>query len=118
MGEGIAMAVLAEWVRQFAASISAHRDELTDLDSAIGDADHGTNMDRGMQAALAAVAESAPSTPAALLSQVGMTLISTVGGASGPLYGTLFLRMGAALGAADLVSPEQLTEGLRAARDG
>jgi dihydroxyacetone kinase-like protein len=118
MAEGISAAVLTDWVRRFAAAIAEHRDELTNLDSAIGDADHGTNMDRGMQAVLAAVAEAAPATPCALLTKVGMTLVSTVGGASGPLYGTLFLRMGTAVGATEAVSAEQLVDALTAARDG
>src|SRR4051812_3740768 len=118
MGDAIGTAVLAEWVRRFAAAIAEHKDELTNLDSAIGDADHGTNMDRGMQAALAAVVDAAPATPGALLTKVGMTLVSTVGGASGPLYGTFFLRMGTSLGATEEVSPEQLVDALTAAKDG
>ena len=74
---------------------------LTDLDAAIGDADHGINMDRGMTAVIAALDEAAPADIAALCKQVGMTLVKSVGGASGPLYGTFFLRMATALGAVD-----------------
>ncbi len=74
-----------------------HRDELTALDSAIGDADHGSNMDRGMTAVVAALTEAPPADPAALLKKTGATLVSKVGGASGPLYGTLFLRMAGAV---------------------
>ena len=77
--------------------VAEHRDELTDLDSAIGDADHGTNMDRGMTAVVGALAdERRRPAPAPCSSRSGMTLVSTVGGASGPLYGTFFLRMAAA----------------------
>ena len=94
------------WLRSFAAEVSARRDELTELDAAIGDADHGVNMDRGMQAVVAkltapgaggggAPAE-APLGP--LFKTVGMTLVSTVGGAAGPLYGTFFLEFGKAAG--------------------
>ena len=94
-------AVLERWVRSFAALIAENRDHLTELDAAIGDADHGSNMDRGMKAAVAALDETPPASAGALLSKVGMTLVSTVGGASGPLFGTLFLRMGTSLGDAD-----------------
>ena len=97
-----ANAVVA-WLRAFAADVAARRDELTELDAAIGDADHGVNMDRGMQAVAAKLP--APEETAAagaepplgpLFKTVGMTLVSTVGGAAGPLYGTLFLEMGKA----------------------
>jgi dihydroxyacetone kinase-like protein len=87
---------LARWMRAFAALVAEHRDELTSLDAAIGDADHGTNMDRGMTAVLKALDADAPATPGALLKRTGMTLVSTVGGSSGPLYGTAFLRMATA----------------------
>jgi len=100
---------VSRWIRAFQAEIAEHRDRLTELDAAIGDADHGTNMDRGMRAVVAkldgdvgyAVAGGAANSAAgedigSLLKTVGMTLVSTVGGASGPLYGTLFLRMATA----------------------
>ncbi|MEV6432531.1 dihydroxyacetone kinase subunit DhaL [Nocardia sp. NPDC051463] len=90
------------WVRRFAELIDEHTDELTELDAAIGDADHGSNMQRGTAAVVAALAESAPTTPTEQLKQVGMTLIRTIGGASGPLYGTFFLRCAAATGESDL----------------
>jgi phosphoenolpyruvate---glycerone phosphotransferase subunit DhaL len=88
------------WLRAFAAAMAEHRNELTDLDAAIGDADHGVNMDRGMQAVVAKLdgADDAGAEPGALLKMTGMTLVSTVGGAAGPLYGTLFLDMGKAAG--------------------
>ena len=91
-------AALTAWVHEFARAIAEHRDELTELDSAIGDADHGSNMDRGMTAAVAALEATPPADAAALLKTVAMTMISKVGGTSGPLYGTLFLRMSGAIG--------------------
>ncbi|MRH86452.1 dihydroxyacetone kinase subunit L [Nocardia sp. SYP-A9097] len=87
----------AAWIRDFAALIDTHADELTALDAAIGDADHGTNMRRGMAAAVAALDDSAPDSPAEVYKQTAMVLIRTIGGASGPLYGTFFLRFGAAI---------------------
>ena len=89
---------LTAWLGAFAEEIRANRDFLTQLDSAIGDADHGANMDRGMAAVVAKLAAEPPGTPRDLLKAAGMTLVSTVGGASGPLYGTLFLRMAASAG--------------------
>jgi len=89
---------LGRWVREFARLVRAQQGHLTELDSAIGDADHGTNLDRGLTAVVAALEAEPPSEPPALLKAVGMTLVSTVGGASGPLYGTLFLRMAASAG--------------------
>jgi phosphoenolpyruvate---glycerone phosphotransferase subunit DhaL len=114
----VTTAALDQWVRAFADLVSAQRDYLTELDSAIGDADHGANMDRGMTAAVAALDELEPETAGALFSKVGMTLVSTVGGASGPLFGTFFLRLGSSLGDAASVSPEQLAAALRAGLDG
>ncbi|EHB59410.1 dihydroxyacetone kinase, L subunit [Mycolicibacterium rhodesiae JS60] len=85
------------WLRRFAAAVHDNAALLTELDAAIGDADHGINMDRGMTAVVALLDETTFSSPDALFKKVGMTLVSTVGGASGPLYGTFFLRLGAAL---------------------
>ena len=85
-------------MRRFAGEMSEHREELVRLDTAIGDGDHGTNMDRGMQKALVKLADSEPEGPGAILKAVAMALVSSVGGAAGPLYGTLFLQMGGALG--------------------
>jgi phosphoenolpyruvate---glycerone phosphotransferase subunit DhaL len=90
------VAGLQRWLTLFAGSIAAQKEVLTGLDAAIGDADHGANMHRGMQAVLAEVEKGGSADPAALLKQVGMTLVRSVGGASGPLYGTLFLRMATA----------------------
>ncbi len=98
----VAPAVLVDWVRRFAALIDEHQAELTELDSEIGDADHGANMARGMAAAVAKLDAETPATAADLGRTVGMTLVSTVGGASGPLYGTFFLRVGSAAGASTL----------------
>jgi dihydroxyacetone kinase-like protein len=77
--------------------VIAHADELTALDSAIGDGDHGYNMKRGFEAVLASLDSFAEMSPPELLKAVGMKLVSTVGGASGPLYGTLFMALGKAL---------------------
>ena len=112
-------AVFEEWVRRFATLVAENRDYLTELDAAIGDADHGSNMDRGMKAAVAALDESRPPTAGALLTKVGMTLVSTVGGASGPLFGTFFMRMGGSLGAtAETVSAGDVAAALRAGLGG
>ncbi len=118
MAETVSISDLVRWVRTFAGLVAEHRDVLTGLDAAIGDGDHGTNMDRGMRAAVAALDEEDPGTARALFSKVGMTVVSTVGGASGPLFGTLFLRVGSALGDATDVSLAQLAAGLRAGLDG
>jgi dihydroxyacetone kinase-like protein len=118
MEHTVTTAALADWVRRFADLVAEHRDELTDLDAAIGDADHGSNMDRGMQAAVAAVADNPPETSKALFSKLGMTLVSKVGGASGPLFGTLFLRIGSSLGDAAASTPQQLAAALRAGLGG
>jgi phosphoenolpyruvate---glycerone phosphotransferase subunit DhaL len=85
------------WMTAFAAEMSEHRAELVALDTAIGDGDHGTNMNRGMQKALEKLQASEPADPGAVLKTVAMSLISSVGGAAGPLYGTLLLQMGNAL---------------------
>jgi phosphoenolpyruvate---glycerone phosphotransferase subunit DhaL len=85
---------VSDWIRAFAAAVAENREYLTELDSAIGDADHGINMNRGMQAVIGKLDTAEPADVGALLKTVGMTLVSTVGGASGPLYGTLFLQMG------------------------
>ena len=118
MDDNVTTTVLDEWVRTFAALVAKNRDYLTELDAAIGDADHGSNMDRGMKAVVAALDDTRPATAGALFSKVGMTLVSTVGGASGPLFGTLFLRMGSSFGDAEQASPQQLAAALRAGMEG
>lgn len=106
MADEITSAELETWLRVSAAELKAHADELTALDSAIGDADHGTNMARGFAAVLEKLDAAGDDVPGIqpLLKSVGMTLISKVGGASGSLYGTLFLDMGKAAPAATEVS--------------
>jgi phosphoenolpyruvate---glycerone phosphotransferase subunit DhaL len=108
---------LLDWVRRFRGAIAEHRAELTELDSEIGDADHGANMSRGMDAVVAKLDADPPATPADLGKTVGMTLVSTVGGASGPLYGTFFLRTGAAAGTTTL-DAAALGSALRAGAEG
>lgn len=109
---------LTGWLRAFADTISEHAAELTELDAAIGDADHGTNMKRGMQAVTAMLDENDFETADALLKKVGMTLVSSVGGASGPLYGTFFLRAGAALVDTSEIDAATFGAALRAGVDG
>lgn len=88
---------VVDWMRRFAGEMDEHRQELVRLDTAIGDGDHGTNMDRGMRKALERLDSAEPADPGAVLKTVAMALVSSVGGAAGPLYGTLFLQMGTAL---------------------
>lgn len=109
---------LDAWVRGFAAAVRTHRDELTRLDSAIGDADHGANLDRGMTAVVAALDAEPPPHAAALFKKTGMTLVSTVGGASGPLYGTLFLRLATAAGEVTELDGAAFAKALRAGLEG
>ena len=85
------------WIEEIARVVAAGRDHLTELDAAIGDADHGANLDRGFTAVREALAAKPPATPGAVLTLTGTTLIRKVGGASGPLYGTAFRQMGMAL---------------------
>lgn len=108
---------LVAWVRAFRDAVHAHKDELTRLDSEIGDADHGSNMARGLDAVVAKL-DPAPASPSDLFKTVGMTLVSSVGGASGPLYGTLFLRMGPVLGTETEVDAATLGAALRAGVEG
>ncbi|WP_406434902.1 dihydroxyacetone kinase subunit DhaL [Streptomyces sp. NBC_01589] len=98
------------WMAAAAAAVDREADHLTELDSAIGDADHGSNLQRGFTAVTAVLEKESPQTPGAVLMLAGRQLISTVGGASGPLYGTLLRRTGKALGDAPAVTEEQLAE--------
>jgi dihydroxyacetone kinase-like protein len=109
---------LVSWISRFSALVDEHEAELTGLDSEIGDADHGSNMARGMRAVVARLDGDTPATPADLGKAVGMTLVSTVGGASGPLYGTFFLRLGTAAGTADTLDASSLGAALRAGVEG
>ncbi|CAL9337172.1 PEP-dependent dihydroxyacetone kinase 2, ADP-binding subunit DhaL [Streptomyces sp. enrichment culture] len=103
---------LQRWMAAAAAAVDREADHLTELDSAIGDADHGANMRRGFAAVAAALDAEPQATPGAVLVLAGRQLISTVGGASGPLYGTLLRRAGKALGDAAEVTPEALAGAL------
>ena len=105
------------WMTVTAASVDREAERLTALDSPIGDADHGSNLHRGFTAVAAALEKEPPGTPGEVLTLAGRQLISTVGGASGPLYGTLLRRTGKALGDAGEVSAEQLAEALRTGVD-
>ncbi len=105
-------------IRSAAAAIAQQRTELTRLDRDIGDGDHGENMHRGFQAVLAKLDADPDLAPGAALKLVAMTLMSTVGGAYGPLYGTAFLRASTALGDADAIGPDAVAAALAAARDG
>ncbi|HEU0087899.1 MAG TPA: dihydroxyacetone kinase subunit DhaL [Pseudonocardiaceae bacterium] len=118
MSHTVDVAALTRWIREFARVVAANKDLLTQLDSAIGDADHGVNMDRGMTAVVAALDGGLPASATALFKQVGMTLVSTVGGASGPLYGTLFLRMAAAAADRQDLDDPAFAIALRAGLDG
>jgi len=118
MAGALGVAELTDWVRVFGRLVSEQKDYLTALDAAIGDADHGTNMDRGMSAVVTGLDGASPAGPAALFKQVGMTLVSKVGGASGPLFGTFFLRLATALGDAPEVEPASLLAALRAGLEG
>jgi phosphoenolpyruvate---glycerone phosphotransferase subunit DhaL len=118
MDETAGTAALDRWVRSFALLVTENKELLTDLDAAIGDGDHGTNMDRGMRAVVDALDDTTPGAASALLNKVGITLVSTVGGASGPLFGTFFLRAGASLGDTSDISLAQLTSAFRAGLEG
>jgi len=110
--------VFRAWITAIAAVVEEQRDHLTQLDAAIGDADHGTNLSRGFTAVVAALAADPPATPGGVLTLTGRTLISKVGGASGPLYGTAFRRAGKSLGDAPDVDLAALATALEAALAG
>ena len=110
--------VFRAWITAIAAVSVEQRDHLTQLDAAIGDADHGTNLARGFTAAETALEADDPATPGAVLTLTGRTLISKVGGASGPLYGTAFRRAGKSLGDAPDVDLPALAAALEAALAG
>ncbi|QNO37882.1 dihydroxyacetone kinase subunit L [Protaetiibacter sp. SSC-01] len=118
MSDTLTIDGLIEWLRAFDAEIAEQRSWLTELDSAIGDADHGANMARGMDAVVAKLDAGHPETVDELFKSVGMTLVGSVGGASGPLYGTFFLRMGMAAGAVPSLDGAALAAALRAGLDG
>lgn len=103
------------WLHEFTDLVHQNHAYLTQLDAAIGDGDHGSNMDRGTTAMIDQLADGPPG---AMLKQAGMVLVSSVGGASGPLYGTLLMRMGASIGDAETVDIGQVAAGLRTGVEG
>jgi dihydroxyacetone kinase-like protein len=117
-GSSVTLAQIIRWLELFQGQIAEKREWLTELDSAIGDADHGTNMDRGMTAVKAKFADEPPATFADWGKNGGMTLVTKVGGASGPLYGTFLMRFGMAAGPVEEVDAAGLGEALRAGLGG
>ena len=109
---------IVQWLEQTAAVLNENKAYLTQLDSDIGDADHGTNMDRGFTKVVEKLPSVADKDIGNILKTVGMTLISSVGGASGPLYGTFFMRGGMAVDAKEELSDEDLVAMLQGAVDG
>ncbi len=107
-----------DWVRRSAATIDDHRAELVTLDREIGDGDHGENLDRGFRAVVEAVDAGSFDTPGAVFKTVATKLISTVGGAAGPLFGTAYLKAAQAAGDATALDAPTLVAVLTAARDG
>jgi dihydroxyacetone kinase-like protein len=115
---GLDVGWAVRWLTLSAQAMAEHREELIELDRPIGDSDHGENMDRGFKAVMDKLAEAPPETPGAALKLTAMTLMSKVGGAAGPLYGTAFLRAATALGDTSDVDAATLAAALQAARDG
>ena len=110
---------ITAWMSEIATAVEAERDYLTQLDAAIGDGDHGINMHRGFQAVEKALASQGDaSAPGRLLTLAGKTLVSTVGGASGPLYGTALRRAGRSLGDSPAFEGAELVDALEAAVEG
>lgn len=118
MSMGCTAGDVAAALRAAAEVIGAHRDELVELDRAIGDGDHGENLKRGFTAIVSKLDASTPDTPGAVLKLAASTLISTVGGAAGPLYGTAFLRAASAVGDAAELDAALVTSALSAALGG
>lgn len=106
------------WIRRFAAVVAENKVYLTELDSAIGDADHGINMDRGFTAVVAKLDGIAGADIGQTLKTVGTTLVSTVGGASGPLYGMFFMQMGGAAAGKETLTAEELATAYEAGLGG
>ena len=110
--------VTTEWLRRWAAEIATHEQHLTALDAALGDADHGANLHRGMAAVVSQLDAQPPSSVREALTRAGLTLVSTVGGASGPLFGTMLLRAGGQCGDAEAIDGAGLVAALRAGAAG
>ncbi|GBD08081.1 PEP-dependent dihydroxyacetone kinase, ADP-binding subunit DhaL [Candidatus Thermoflexus japonica] len=106
------------WLERCAAVLEENRDYLTQLDAAIGDADHGANMDRGFKAFMAKLPSVADKDIGTILKTLGMTLVATVGGAGGPLYGTFFLQLGVKTANKLMLTPEDWAEALEAGING
>ena len=117
-GKGATADDVVEVMSRYARVVLEHRQELIDLDAAIGDADHGENLARGMTAAVQALEADPPASPAEALKTVATTLIRKVGGAAGPLYGTAFLRASTAVQDRETLGPEDVLGALRAALEG
>ena len=111
-------ATITQWMAEIASSVRAEKDHLIQLDSAIGDGDHGSNMTRGFEAVVAALSGDDGAPPGGLLIQAGRTLVSSVGGASGPLWGTALRRAGKSLGEETEFDAVALGKALQAALDG
>jgi len=109
---------VVRWVSAFAEAIAENKEYLTALDAAIGDADHGINMNRGMQSVMAKLQAGNPEDIGALLKTVGMALVSSVGGAGGPLYGTFFLQLGSKAIGKDELTDDDWVAMLAAAVEG
>ena len=109
---------IVQWLENTAAAMSENKQYLTDLDSPIGDADHGINMDRGFRKVMEKLPGVADKDIGNILKTTGMTLISSVGGASGPLYGTFFMRGGMAVDAKEELTDDDLANMLQAGMDG
>ncbi|GLX99889.1 MULTISPECIES: dihydroxyacetone kinase subunit DhaL [Actinoplanes] len=111
------VALACAWLRATAGAVTAEADRLTRLDAAIGDGDHGVNLTRGFAAVISGLDGTPPATVAEVLVKAGSTLISKVGGASGPLYGSALRALGKALPSGTTVTPEELLTGLHAGLD-
>ena len=109
---------IIQWLERTAQAMQENKDYLTELDAAIGDADHGANMERGFKKVVSQLPATADKEIDNILKMAGMALISSVGGAGGPLYGTLFMRAGMAISAKDELSGKELGTALQAAVDG
>ncbi|MCU1579480.1 MAG: dhaL [Rhodoglobus sp.] len=109
---------LTDWLSRFRDLVTEQQSYLTELDSAIGDADHGSNMTRGMNAVMEKIGAGGAGAVDELFKSVGMTLVTSVGGASGPLYGTFFLRIGMTAGAATALDGTALSAAMRAGLEG
>ena len=118
VAETVSLERLVAWLSRFTQLVTENRSYLTELDSAIGDADHGSNMARGMAAVMEKTAAAPSSAVDELFKLVGMTLVTSVGGASGPLYGTFFLRFGTTAGAVTELDSAGLAAALRAGLGG